>query len=236
MPNIDWSLVVKILEALSYVSSIILVPLAFYGLKQISVTKNNTIKESKRDSLRVASSQIECFFKDILPKSNHQILSKEDKEILKSFTLNDELGIDYDQSFKKLTKENLKLTKEKYLRSIFELFDKNLHIINTIEAFSSSFTSGLGDENTAYKALGKTFTNIIDDYINLIRYFNNDGYYKNVIIIYELWKQRLTKEEVTRDSKKLRAQLNDSIDKLDSIEKNINKIEDKSIKSIGVDN
>jgi|GEM_PF-3392878 len=256
------TVVVKILEGVSYVLTIGLFVVAILGLqqirvarkqitiarKQITIARKSLSLESKRDSLRVTDNQITQFFNTILPSYEQNLITTRQLHIRDSFTLDDDGEIDY-KAIKKAHKERgityslaTKADKDKYENDIRKVFDVKRQSFNMIEAFSSSFVSGLADEKAAYMALGPAYCDIMKRYIHMLRHYNKDGYYKRSITLYNLWSKRLAREHTERELHKLENEversdetLKDTKDKLQRLKDEISTIEDEEIISIGTE-
>lgn len=235
---------VKVLEGLSYLATAALLVVAIIGLQQIRISRRALKLTSKRDALKITNEQIAVFLDRILGSHTDSRLSNADMKIIQSVALDDDGKLDLKAITKKSPKTKLDTDEEKelYIQSIIRTFEGSRQIFNQVEAFASTFTSKLGDEKTAYRALGKTYCVMVDDYINILKYFNTNGYYKNTITLHSLWKLRLDREVVEADLKKLDANLGtveeEAMKQRAEIEKlklEISEIEAEEITSIGTD-
>ena len=252
MSSNDFTLLIKILEGLSYLAAIGIVYLAYKGLEQIKVglkqidfARKTLNLESKRDALRASNEAVRSFFEVILPEYEKHKFTREDRNLLQSIKLDDDNSIDFDAiDTKNIGEYDLKNdhSRNKYTLDIRLAFDKKRQAYNLIESFASTFSSGLADEKSAYTALGVVFCDIIKPYLTPLNHFNQSGYYKNTLTIYNLWSKRLFKEEVAKDViaaesdiKILEKSLESSKTELITVKGEINKIEDEKIISLGTE-
>jgi hypothetical protein len=241
-------IVVKVLEGLSYICAIGVLIIAIKGLSQITIARQSLSLGSKRDALRVTDSQVVSFFSVTMPQYDASKITREEKDILETLIIDEQGHINF-KAIKKENKQKLpdfnlnkKSDRDRYEHFLRVIFNKKRESFNMVEAFSSSFVSGLADEKSAYATLGKAYCIMIENYENLLSYFGSKGYYKNTLILYRLWNKRLVKEEAEKEVRLLEKNisesdksLNDAKKKLSKVKREIGKIEDEQIVSIGTE-
>lgn len=246
----SWEILLKILEGLSYLCAIGVLVAAFKGLGQIKVglgqiemAKKNARLESKRDSLRCANEAVASFFNMILPTYEKGSRKPEDLQLLKSVRVTENGKINVEGLSKKI-KEQYDFTKEDQLKdfeiTVLRAFEPVRETFNLLEAFTTTFTSGLADEKAAYVAMGQAFCKMVKPYDQALAYFNNQGFYKNTSALYNLWNKRLNKDKIIQEvalaeteTELAQSELDQKRKALAKIKKEISSIEDKGIVSIG---
>jgi hypothetical protein len=79
------------------------------------------------------------------------------------------------------------------------LLPNGLETLNELEAISAYFTSGVADEAMGFTIIGRTFCSTIEhnyDIISTLRGDEGPFYYENIVLLYRLWRPRLTRSEL----------------------------------------
>jgi len=76
-----------------------------------------------------------------------------------------------------------------------------LPAMNELEAISAAFTSGVADEATGFKIIGRSFCGTVQDHYDLIAWsrhkaHNPQGYWNNIVQLYKMWSPRLEESEL----------------------------------------
>lgn len=83
--------------------------------------------------------------------------------------------------------------------------DSILPALNELEAISAYFVTGVGDEETGFSIIGKTFCHTVESKYDIISFLHDSGggqpYYSNIVILYGIWRPRLTKEQLEIEKK-----------------------------------
>lgn len=206
----------SLLENLYYLSGILILVSIVLGLIQISLAKKTLMISAKRDAATLAAKQIEIYMTRVIPLQN-KLYHFEKKEKLERPELT--VGA--------FTNEALieQMGEEEHLRVLEERLKTtslSLAILNSMEAFSVYFIKEVADEEIAFSSIGKTFTKSIESmYFDLASCrFNKDSKsFQNLIELYGIWKNKLSKEQLE----------NDKID----LSKQLEAIESVSIKPLG---
>lgn len=234
--------VTKILESLSFIATILLVPISIYGLKQLRISKEAQYTQSKRDANKAASEQVMYFLDKVV--SNHEIaVDKSDMNILKSFKFDNKNEYKFDTS--KMQKFNKKYaaddenSRKQYVSDVEDAMGRaNGERINTLEAFAASVLSGVGDEKLVYDSVGITFVRLMKELamIEYIKYVNNRHlYYKKLYSLYKLWNARYTKEITESMLEDLKYGHKEEQERLWEMEQRIQAIVADEIPPIGVE-
>ena len=71
--------------------------------------------------------------------------------------------------------------------------------MNQLESISAFFMSGIADECTGFRVIGRTFCGSVEssyDLISISRQEKACPYWANTVDLYQLWRPRLTKAEM----------------------------------------
>ena len=85
-----------------------------------------------------------------------------------------------------------------------------LDVLNSMEAFATYFTKGVADEEIAFSSIGRTYCYSVENYFFEIancRKLNDDDSFQNIIDLYNIWKERLKKIQLTREQEELMLKL-----------------------------
>jgi hypothetical protein len=79
--------------------------------------------------------------------------------------------------------------------------DSWLPAMNELEAISAAFTSGIADDATGFKIIGRTFCASVEFSYDLIAYSRHrtidvQGYWSNIVQLYQTWSPRLKESEL----------------------------------------
>lgn len=184
-------------ELLYFVASIGMACFAYFGLQQIAILKSTATTQANRDALRLTSEQCAIYMEKIIPLQNDFDRHIKDQEI---------------KWFEGWTTE-IDGQKIRVHRStpqdMYNLSTLGSHIghFNQMEAFSVYFVSRLADEKGAYHTIGRTFVSHMDKVIPFVVSAREDGYYKNMVSLYVIWKARAEVEKLSVEQKKLESKL-----------------------------
>lgn len=186
------------LEALYFVTNSFLLLVAIVGLRQLSIAKETSKMNAKRESFHLAAEQCTHFLNYIIPLSHEAHNSFESKSIGTfgevKFNVQDK-KISFDI---KLNKKNFLLGTDK--KNIEEM-TKMITLLNAIEAYSVFFTHRVADEKVAFSTIGSTYCKLVKDYFPFVLIYSNYGEkgYSNIIKLYIAWSQKLEKQKVLKN-------------------------------------
>jgi hypothetical protein len=190
------------LELLYFASGIVIAVAVVYGLKQIHLLKKDIRLRNERAAKEKAIEYcsrylnsyvrlVDAFFVDCL------------KRQLKSYS--GPIG---------------NFTSESILRDAGQrdIADKRYAVfswaaaMNELEAISAAFTSGVADEATGFKIIGRTFCVSVQSNYDLIALSRNkskdaQGYWSNIVQLYKMWFPRLKEVELRQAKEQLDATL-----------------------------
>lgn len=193
-------------EILYFISSLVVVIIAFLGLKQINTYKRGYSINARRDSYRIASEKCEAFLIEIIPK-----LEKLDSSFEK-FKIEAPIGEIKIERNNKLIKTEVKLDKHfvDILLKNIELLDSLIKTINHLEAFSVFFVSRVADESIAFNTIGRTYCSSIKKILPLtIMLGANGNYFNNTLKLYFLWNDRLERKKIKSQIESLKKSHNE---------------------------
>jgi hypothetical protein len=184
-------------ELLYFISGIGLAIFAYYGLQQITVLKNTSATQAKRDALRLTSEQCTLYFEKIIPLQNdfHKELKSRNVKFFEGWTVEVKSG--------SITASRKSPPNSDGLLDIAN----NLRFLNNMEAFAVYFTSRVADEKVAYDTLGKTFLGTIEEVMPYILQCREDGYYKNIVRLFAIWRARSESEKLLAEKNSIEKKL-----------------------------
>ena len=185
----------KWLELGYFASAPLLAVLAAWGLRQITVTKNNARTSAKRESYRLAAEQCHRFNEAIIPKMNHyddvskkikwDLIDKADVQIL-------------DNGFK------VKASVGKLDDALDPRILAALEVLNSLESFAIFFTTGLADEQLAFSSVARTYCLQVKEMLPLVATLSEGtGEYRHLLRLFFLWNGRLNKSKLLLDKQRI---------------------------------
>lgn len=195
-----------LLEVSYFIASILLVGgigLSFFQLRAINRDSRLRIKRTAAENgIRV----VERFFSDFVPASNDFYALRMEKEIP---TYKGTLG--------NFSRKSIPADQLANAISRFNLISWG-EATNQLEALAAVLISGVGDENIAYRVIGKSFCTSVEQYYDLIAYCRNDEninnyYYRNTVELYRIWRPRLAKEVMNMEKDRIEKEIGGLPDK-----------------------
>ncbi|MGK7380025.1 DUF4760 domain-containing protein [Planococcus sp. 1R117A] len=183
-----------ILEIMYFITNSLLLLVAVIGLKQLTIAKNNSKMNAKRESYHLAAEQCTHFLNYIIPLADETILAMK----AKSF---DDFGeVEISMKDGKVTFDN-KFNEENFeLMSIKEVH-KMVYLFNAFEAYSLFFTHRVAEEEVAFSTIGSTYCSVVKRFIPVILNASNFGEkgYSNIIKLYTAWNNKLEKQKLLEE-------------------------------------
>ncbi|ASW42848.1 hypothetical protein [Clostridium isatidis] len=182
----------NILEMIDFLITPLLFIVTIMGLKEITVAKEISEVNAKREAFKLSAEQCIYYFENIIPKLD---------DIDKCFKENKITSIGEVKI--KSTSEGIKASvKLDVSRCPEEIFRDITYVLNVIEGFSLYFISGVADERVAFSSVGRTYVNSMEMLLPIICSVQGSGY-ENVFKLYLLWKDRIDKQEALNQKIKL---------------------------------
>jgi hypothetical protein len=177
----------------------ILVLIAAYGLKQISVARQSSQVSAKRDSYRLAVERVHFYMNDVITSIN------ELNEEISKFELNE-----FDK-YMKIKVENGVMSIEfdppiNLREKLADIAPKMTVCLNKIESFSLPFAANIADRNIAYLSVGATFVNSLSKYCWMFPIVGNE-YYSATQSLFSDWYKRKKEEEYRKEKKQIEEKL-----------------------------
>jgi hypothetical protein len=184
-----------------FASGVALAVIACVGLRQLTIAKENAKMSAKRESYKLAADQCAVYFAHIIPLLNE---------------LNDAVNERKIEFFKKARVEisdgKIKVSfggNKKLPDELLAITPEATKALNSLESFSIFFMSGVAAEDVAFKSVGYTFCNSVEDLLPLIIPLGTDKYFQNIVQLFLLWHARIESRALQLDKAKLEARLKD---------------------------
>lgn len=192
------------LEWASFASAIVLVAIALYGLKQIKLLKIDLLSRSERSAKEKAIEASNMYFNEFIPTYNKffkEMLAKG----MKSY--DGPIGDFKAEEFEAAGKEQAKI--DGYKRITLFIWAES---INRLESIAAYFVTGVADEETGFKVIGRTFVDTIRTNYDILTLLQNQAgkgknYYSNIIELYRVWAPRFSERELELAKNSIDAQL-----------------------------
>lgn len=188
----------NILEIIYYLTAgPFLVCIAIKGLKQIKVAKENSRANNKREAFKSAAVQCGVYADKIVPLT--QGLQNEKLTFFDKFDVSfTEKGFKIKPKGEITEKEIEKLNKSSYLTDL----------TNALEGFSVYFISGVAAEKVRYITTGKGYCKVVKMLMPVIGLEFKKGHYKNIMLLFFEWNNRLEKEKLELEKREIEKKLN----------------------------
>lgn len=187
--EIHWDVIKDIIEVISFISTIGLLVVAIYGLKQLKISKDTAKIAAQRDAVKSANEQVKNYLEVVIPEGNRLFELVEAKKITSFKKSSFELNADS-------VDVTIKPDTNKFSSDIISIVGEMTHYLNLLEAFSTFFTSKLADENIAFKSVGMTYCKAVERYMPVIATLGGKYYYQNIIELYRLWRERIDENDL----------------------------------------
>ena len=186
------------LEAVYFISGVVVAGAALYALKQIPLLKKTLKIQSKRDALRITAEQCNYYFETIVPLQNVFISA------VKKY------NVKYYEGWSvTVDKESISVSRnDPPDMTGFKDITEEYSVLNNMESFATFFTSGVGDEKVAYDTVGITFLDFCTKLMPWIIKCRESGYYKNLTELFMRWENRRVSGELMAKKKTLEEKLN----------------------------
>lgn len=180
------------LSWLANVANCVLAAIAYKGLEQLRIAKDDIKLRSRREAATVAVAQCDRFARDIMPK--HMELLGE----IHAIKLPEYPGPYKDFLISEFTQ--IPRGPQPYVEVIFKpenmaLAMKVINMLNDVEAVAIYFEKGIADADIAYPSIASAFCQIAERYYVVIAGFRPEKsgqiLYTNIVGLYKRWSPRL---------------------------------------------
>ncbi len=181
----------KIFELSYYVSGIVLCVGIFIAYSQMKVSKESAAQDAARCRKERAIDMADKYLRDTVDKCN------------KLFNLKKKLGVSF-KVRKNISKFKFEINDCMWMNDDcnWDLVVTSMLICNDLELISSSFVSGIADEETGFSIIGRSFCSTVEDNYDVLSIaYGNKAYppYKNVIELYGIWSPRIRVGELNAE-------------------------------------
>jgi hypothetical protein len=187
------------LELAYFAAGIILAFGLWFAYRQLKLIQEDMLIRSRRAASEKALEATLRYFEQYVPKSGALFKARNDKNIP---PYKGSIG---DFSFESLTEE------QKTVIAKQATLVEGLPTLNELEFISAFFVSGVADEETGFRIIGRTFCSTVETHYGLIALFRRhkaQAYWSNIVDLYHLWRPRLTIAELQMASKELEQKMN----------------------------
>jgi hypothetical protein len=228
----------SILENLYFMSGPILAVLGFFIFRQIKIAKEQlkigkdqlmeTQKQlfinSTRDSIKLAAEQINYYLTTLVPIANEELKKRQNLDFP---------SIDFKPTrfINQEVLDSARVTEIlPYLKKMIDTEYVPTGTMNSLETFATFFVQKVADENVAFQSVGKSYCETVKRLsieLSTVRH-DDDGYYRNTIVLYRLWNKRLEEHDLKKQKDLMEKQLME-------MENEIKIRQDQGIKPIGTE-
>jgi len=184
------------LELLYYISGIVIAIAAIRGLRQLTITRDISRENAKREAYKLAADECRHFAQDIVPLGT---------------TLHNHINEKNIQSF---AHPSFVVTRGEIEKHNFNLMilQKEIPIItldlitylNAMEAFAIFFASGVAAEEIGYRETGTSFCSAVERYMPAVWAMRQVNVrYESTVRLYEIWHARQEAEKISKQMKAL---------------------------------
>jgi hypothetical protein len=197
------------LELFSLLASIVLAIVGLWGLRQLTLFKEDIRLRNERASKEKAIEYSLRYLTNYVELNNKFYTECENKKLQ---LYNGPIGV--------FSKDSIPPQMREMALKKFSLFTW-LPCMNELLAIASAFTTGVADEQTGFLIIGRSFCISIQSHYDIISFPRDNranDYYQNIVNLYLVWSPRLSKAELEDQKEKIETQiLKHSISKIPPI-------------------
>ena len=172
---------------------------AVVGLRSLRLSKQSMELTERRARLTATTRQIEQFAREIAPMVD---------------TFEGYVETNNVQFFKKwnvhLSSEGVAVERTEEITDVTDLVSSIpvfLPVLNALSAWAAYFSTGVADEEVAYKTLGADFIHAAEHFVPAILVLNKQKAHSDLLDLYELWRGRFEQEFLVEDAQQTLARL-----------------------------
>lgn len=181
------SYVRPVIELIYFITSSLLIVGLGLAYRQLILIKSDMYIKNKRASAEKAIEAGERYFCEYIPLTTQVYTDRLAEKIV---GYSGDIG---DFTTSSVPTEQLEKSEKRYS------LDSWLPALNRLEAIAAYFTTGVADESVGFSIFGRTFCSSVEsdyDMIALSRKSGTNDYWENIVILYNLWRPRLSKAEL----------------------------------------
>jgi len=176
----------QVLELLYYFSGVAIAVAAFWGLRQLTISKQIAKMNAKREAFKLAADECRYYAKEVVP-----LMTRCASEY-------NRLGLTFLSIPPQFTIENGEIVKHNFDVKLLDaevprILEPLVTYLNAGEAFAIFFTSGVADEDIAFQETALSFCKATIFYMPA--YFQmrrtNAARFESSIKLFDLWNKRL---------------------------------------------
>lgn len=198
----DFSYIAQIFSSLSV---IIIAVQVYISLKDIRI-------KSKREATFISMQQAEKYAKEVIPEAQriNELFKSGGCPLKRNKVLE---GEDFKQELK-----NPKgmIQAISFFGKDDKLFLDTQNLLNSLEAFSMFFTSGIGSESVVFLSLGNSFCSVVEMFSfaisSSINLSSDHKSYPELMCLYRIWSKRIEKDKLVREGRDIFAKISNMKD------------------------
>jgi hypothetical protein len=182
----------SILELAYFISAIVLTGVAFYGLKQLRLTKQIASQNAKRESVKFATERCQYFAETVVPAQLKSVKFYQEQKFtcLKTQRFRVEKGEIVEHNF---DEQRIAICNRELL-SISSAF---VEFLNYLEAFAIPFVAGVADDELGFQETASAFCRFLAEVMIVVATFRSQGpRFESCVKLYECWNARLEAEKL----------------------------------------
>lgn len=185
-----------ILELLSFLAAPVVAAAAFWGLKQLGISKGIANTTAKREAFKLAADECRYYAKEIIPlsikaRNEYQRLGLTFANTVPTFIIDKGQILNHNFDLPLLHKE------------LPQMGDTLVAYLNAVEGFALFFTSGVADEDIGFQETASAFCQAASAHMPDYFYMRHikAAQYVSTIKLYELWGRRLMANSISPNIK-----------------------------------
>jgi hypothetical protein len=179
-------------ELLYFLSGVGLLIVAFYGLKQLHLLKEDIRTRNTRAAREKALEAAMLYAHDFVPNFNEYYLKLTEANLAS-----------YQGSIGDFSQDSLTLAEKVQMVARAKLLPgPGLAALNTLDLIASMFVHGLADDKVGFRTIGRSFCGTVANNYDLLTLFRNPAY-DDTERLYQIWRPRITLEELEASRAKL---------------------------------
>lgn len=176
----------SLLELLYFASGIAIAVAAFWGLKQLRISKQIARTNARREAFKLAADECRFYAKEVVPLAN------------KFATEYKQLGLTCLSGPSQFRIEKGEIVGHSFpvdllQKEIPKIAESLVECLNAVEAFALFFTSGVADDDLGFQETAISFCKLTAQHMGA--YFHmrhiNAARYESTIKLFEIWQKRL---------------------------------------------
>jgi hypothetical protein len=179
-------------ELLYFLSAVGLLLVAVYGLKQLHLLKEDIRTRNTRAARERALESATIYAHEFIPNYNKYYAALKEANLVL-----------YEGSIGDFSANSLTLAeKQQALARMKLLPGPGLYAFNSLDLIASTFVHGVADDNVGFRTIGRAFCGTVANNYDIFALWRS-AHYDATERLYQIWRTRLTKEELEATRTKL---------------------------------